>query len=82
MRGYAKRDSSVYVGSGGNAYLHWKLSRFYEAEKEVEKAQDHLQKAVECVKAALSLLPRYPTSKDIAFYIGSAGMGDGHCIAI
>lgn len=71
--GHAKRDPSIYVGSGGNAYLHWKLSGFFEVEGEVDKSREHLGKAAEAVNVALSLLPPSPTSSDIAFYIGSAG---------
>lgn len=71
--GHAKRDPSVYVGSGGNAYLHWKLSAFFEAEGDADKSKEHLGKAAEAVEVALSLLPPSPTSSDIAFYIGSAG---------
>lgn len=72
--GHTKRDPSVYVGSGGNAYFHWKLSIFFEAEGDVDKSREHLRKAAEAVEVALSLLPPSPTgSDDIAFYIGSAG---------
>ena len=73
IAGHAKRDPSVYVGSGGNAYLHWKLSGFFEAEGDANKSREHLGRAAEAVEVALSLLPPSPTSSDIAFYIGSAG---------
>ena len=60
--------------AGGNAYLHWRLSRFYEKEENTEKATFHRQKSVQAVKVALSLLPK-PTADalPIAFYIGTAG---------
>ena len=80
VRERSERDFSIYVGAGGNAYLHWKLSRFFEAEAaavegssaDEEKAKDHCQKAVEAIKVSLSLLPS-PSSTGISFYIGNAG---------
>ena len=73
VRGHSKRDFSIYVGNGGNAYLHWKLSKFFAVEKNREKEEFHQQKAVEAVTVALSLLPT-PSSEDIAFFLGGAGM--------
>ena len=62
--------------AGGNAYLHWRLSRFYEKEGNTEKATFHRQKSSQAVNVALSLLPK-PTADAtpmrIAFYIGTAG---------
>lgn len=69
------KDSSVYVGSGGNAYLHWKLTKFFEAEGETEKVELHRKHAVYSIEVALSLLPReIAAGQEIAFFIGSAGM--------
>ena len=73
MRGHSKRDFSIYVGTGGNAYLHWKLSKFFGVEKDGEKEAFHRQKAVEAVTVALSLLPT-PSSEGIAFFLGGAGI--------
>lgn len=73
MRGHSKRDFSIYVGTGGNAYLHWKLSEFFAVEKDGEKEAFHRQKAVEAVTVALSLLPT-PSSEGIAFFLGGAGI--------
>ena len=75
---YTKPDPSVYVGSGGIAYLHWKLSGHFEAEGESGKAREHLRKAAEAVQTTLTLLPRSPASDEIAFYIGSAG----YCVGL
>ena len=60
--------------AGGNAYLHWRLSRFYEKEENTEKATFHRQKSAQAVKVALSLLPKPTADGDtLAFYIGIAG---------
>ena len=69
------KNSSIYVGCGGNAYLHWKLTKFFEAEGEMEKAELHRKHAVTAIEVALSMLPtEIAGGKEIAFYIGSAGM--------
>lgn len=73
--GKSRNDSSIYVGCGGNAYLHWRLARFFEAEGDPEKAVFHRKSAETAVNVALSMLPkRYDRGDEIAFYIGSAGM--------
>lgn len=72
VKEHSDRDFSVYVGAGGNAYLHWKLSMFFAAEQNDDRSGFHLQKAGEAIQVALSLLPR-PSSDGIAFYIGNAG---------
>ena len=72
VRGRGERDFSLYVGNGGNAYLHWKLSRFFAAEEHRENVEFHRRKAVEAVTVALSLVPK-PTSDGISFFIGGAG---------
>ena len=74
MKEHSDSDFSVYVGAGGNAYLHWKLSNFFAAEQNDERSGFHLQTAAEAIKVALSLLPR-ASSNGIAFYIGNAGNG-------
>lgn len=75
LRGKSKQDSSIYVGTGGNAYLHWKLARFFQAEDEKEKADFHRQSAVAAVDVSLGLLPKkVAMGKGISFYIGSAGV--------
>ena len=66
------RDSSVYVGAAGNAYLHWKLSRWWDAEGRGDKADEHVLKALQAIETALSLI-KDPSG--IAFYIGAAGSG-------
>lgn len=75
VRGKAKSDSSIYVGCGGNAYLHWKLTSFFEAEGDSEKVEFHRKSALTAIGVALSLLPPKPEEEGegIAFYIGSAG---------
>ena len=74
VRGKSQQDYSIYVGCGGNAYLHWKLAKFFEAEGDIDKAEFHKKSAVVAVEVALSLLPSYiHNGEEIAFYIGSAG---------
>ncbi len=74
--GKSKRDNSIYTGCGGNAYLHWKLSGFFKAEGEKEKALHHSKSAVAAIECALSMCPRkVARGEEIAFYIGSAGRG-------
>ena len=75
LKGKEKQDSSIYVGTGGNAYLHWKLTRFFQAEGEKEKADFHRQSAVSAINVSLGLLPRkVAMGRGISFYIGSAGV--------
>ena len=70
-------DHSIYTGTGSNAYLHWKLARFYEAEEQKEKADLHREYAVSAIEVALKMLPsKYPKGEEIAFYTGSAGTYD------
>ena len=60
---------------GGNAYLHWRLSRFFEEEGNEERKLTHLGHAVSAVNVALSLLaPSTRKGEGIAFYIGNAGI--------
>jgi hypothetical protein len=66
-------DNSIYVGCGGNAYVHWRLSRFFEAEGDKQRSAEHLKHAVTAVSATLSRVPRKPDPNEIAFYTGSAG---------
>ena len=70
--GRRDRDDSIYVGAAGNAYLHWKLSRWWEAEGRGDKADEHVLKALQAIETALSLI-KDPSG--IAFYIGAAGNG-------
>ena len=59
---------------GGNAYLHWRLSRFFEAEGDEQKQLQHREHAVAAINVALTQLPSRPRrGEGIAFYIGSAG---------
>lgn len=75
MEGRSKRDPSIYVGCGGNAYLHWKLARFFELEEERERVSFHCKNAVCAIQEALSMLPKkYRDGDEIAFYLGSAGI--------
>lgn len=75
VRGQSTRDSSIYVGCGGNAYFHWRLSRFFQAEGEEEKVVYHRKCALTAVNVALSLLPKKgKQGREIAFYLGSAGI--------
>ena len=68
------KDYSLYIGVGGNAYLHWKLAKFYELEKRKEKVDLHRKYAVCAVELALRMLPsKYSQGEEIAFYMGSAG---------
>ena len=68
------KDPFVYVGAGGNAYLHWKLSRFYKLESDEDKSYEHLMHALEAVHTALMLLPKNVTEGGCAFYMGATGM--------
>ncbi len=71
----SSKDSSIYLGCGGNAYLHWKLSKYFQLEEDEEMVQVHKNYAVTAIEVALSLLPsRIESGSEIAFYIGSAGM--------
>lgn len=72
VKGKAETDYSVYVGCGGNAYVHWKLTQFFEAEGEKEKVDFHRKNAISAIEVALSMLPS--RERNVAFYIGSAGM--------
>ena len=47
--------TSIYTGAGGNAYLHWKLSRWWEVEGDGEKSDEHLLKALQAIETSLSL---------------------------
>ena len=69
------KDCTLYVGSGGNAYLHWKLAKYFEAEEEKERAALHQKHALSAIEVALSLSPtEVINGREIAFYIGNAGM--------
>ena len=71
-----ERDASIYTGAGGNAYLHWKLCRYYENEGDVDRSSEHLVKALEAVNVALLLSQRRRgTEAGVAFYCGSTGSG-------
>lgn len=74
-------DNKMYLhlclSTGGNAYLHWKLAKFFEAEKDPEKVEAHWQKAEQAITVAISLL-RKPSTTSIAFYIGNAGQSRDH----
>ena len=80
----SERDASIYTGAGGNAYLHWKLCRFYENEGDVDRSSEHLVKALEAVNVALLLSQRrHGTEAGVAFYCGSTGSGQhgkGFCL--
>ena len=59
---------------GGNAYLHQRLSRFFEAEGDKEKQLQHREHVVTAINVALTQLPSRPRrGEGIDFYIGSAG---------
>ena len=73
-REQSRKDNSIYIGSGGNAYLHWRLARFFEAEGEAEKVAFHRKCALTAINVALSMMPKkFHMGDDISFYIGSAG---------
>lgn len=71
--GRSEDDSSIYVGCGGNAYVHWKLACFFEAEGEKEKAAFHLKSAATAAKVTLSMVSKKSGPEEISFYLGSAG---------
>lgn len=74
VRGKEKEEYSIYAGCGGNAYLYWKLTRFFEAEGENEKAEFHRKNAISAIEVALSMLPsKCHRGSEISFYMGSAG---------
>ena len=74
VRGHETKDFSIYVGSGGNAYLLWRVSNFHERERNAERAAFHLQQANEAVNMSLRILPRRKKGGEgIAFFIGNAG---------
>ena len=64
------RDSSIYTGAGGNAYLYWKLSRWWEAEGDQDKSDEYLMKALQAIETSLSLIKDL---SGISFYVGAAG---------
>ena len=73
-KGTTTTDNSIYTGCGGNAYLHWRLSCFFKAEENKEKASFHSKSAVKAIECALSMCPKkVKRGEEIAFYIGSAG---------
>lgn len=62
----------IYLG--GNAYLHWRLSKFFEEEGDKERKLQHQGDAVTAINVALSLLPARPRKGEgVAFYIGNTG---------
>ena len=68
--------TSATVCVGGNAYLHWRLSRFFEAEGNEEKQLQHREHAVTAVSVALTQLPskaKLRKGEGIAFFVGNAG---------
>ena len=67
------KDNSVYVGAGGNAYLHWKLSRFYSLEGDEDRACEHLMRGLEAIHTAMMLITKRPEETGLAFYIGAPG---------
>ena len=71
--GKFREDSSIYVGCGGNAYVHWKLACFFEAEGEKEKAAFHLKGAATAVEVTLNMVSKKSGPEEISFYMGSAG---------
>jgi lantibiotic modifying enzyme len=68
------KDNSVYIGAGGNAYLNWKLHRFFKREGDEEKSYEHLLRALESVNTALLLIHRDHKGKGCSFYMGSPGI--------
>lgn len=64
------RDPDIYIGAGGNAYVHWKLSRYYETEGDRDKSIEHLVKGIESIHTALGMKEG---GKGVAFYIGRPG---------
>ena len=71
---YYYTNATVCVG--GNAYLHWRLSRFFEAEEDEEKQLQHREHAVTAISVALTQLPskaELRKGEGIAFFIGNAG---------
>ena len=67
-----QRDCSIYTGAGGNAYMHWKLSRFYTLEGDADRSFDHLLKGLEAVNTAL-MISKEPNQTGCAFYVGVTG---------
>ena len=67
-----QKDGSIYTGAGGNAYMHWKLSRFYTLEGDADRSFDHLLKGLEAINTAL-MISREPGQSGWAFYVGTTG---------
>ena len=68
-----EKNPHLYTGAGGNAYLHWKLSRFYKIEGDADRSSIHMMRALEAVNTALMLLDKKSQESGIAFYIGATG---------
>lgn len=68
------KDSSIYIGAGGNAYLHWKLSQFYSLDGDEDKSSEHMMRGLEAVHTALMLIPKNFAEGGCAFYMGASGM--------
>ena len=64
-----QKDSSIYTGAGGNAYMHWKLSRFYSLEGDADRTLEHVLKGLQAIDTALSI----PDGGGVAFYVGLTG---------
>lgn len=69
-----EKNAHLYIGAGGNAYLHWKLSRFYEIEGDADRSSIHMMRALEAVNTSLMLLDKKSQESGIAFYIGATGV--------
>lgn len=68
------RDGTIYTGAGGNAFMYWRLSRFYKLEGDKDQSFDCLMKALEAMNTALMV----PNNSGVAFYCGMAGMYDNN----
>ncbi len=62
-------DCSIYTGAGGNAYMHWKLSRFYSLEDDADRSLEHVLKGLQAIDTALFI----PCEGGVTFYMGLTG---------
>src|SRR3990167_5424256 len=71
LPGETERDATIYLGSLGNSYFYWKLSRYYKKQENAEKWQEALKIAISIFEN--SPLDTFDSERDVSFYLGLPG---------
>ena len=71
LPGETERDATIYLGSLGNSYFYWKLSRYYKKQENTEKWQEALKIAISIFEN--SPLDTLDSERDVSFYLGLPG---------